>query len=157
GGTARTPRMIGLANAVELITGGESVGADEAYKLGIADDLVNTSDLLLDAAERMVRAEHESGAYRRDREKWTQPIAMSETELAFLGATGVAVINQKTEGNYPAPLAALELLLEASQVDIDAALAMEAERFAPLFGSPVNRALLNIFFLQDRNKKQSDS
>ncbi len=157
GGTARTPRMIGLANAVEIITGGESVGADEAYKLGIADDLVNTADLLLDAAERMVRAEHASGAYRRDREEWTRPIAMSETELAFLGATGVAVINQKTEGNYPAPLAALELMLEASQVDIDAALAMEAERFAPLFGSPVNRALLNIFFLQDRNKKQSDS
>jgi 3-hydroxyacyl-CoA dehydrogenase/enoyl-CoA hydratase/3-hydroxybutyryl-CoA epimerase/3-hydroxyacyl-CoA dehydrogenase/enoyl-CoA hydratase/3-hydroxybutyryl-CoA epimerase/enoyl-CoA isomerase len=30
---------------------------------------------------------------------------------------------------------------------------MEAEEFAQLFGSPVNRALLNVFFLQDRNKK----
>src|SRR5690606_33609724 len=119
---ARTPRMIGLANAVELVTGGESIGAEEAYKLGLADDLVATSDKLLDAAERMVNAEAETGRYRLDREKWSQPIPMSETELAFLGATAVAMINQKTEGNYPAPLAALELMLEASQVDLETAL-----------------------------------
>jgi 3-hydroxyacyl-CoA dehydrogenase/enoyl-CoA hydratase/carnithine racemase len=156
GGTARTPRMIGLANAVELITGGESIGAEEAYKLGLANDLVATSDKLLDAAERMIRAEVRTGEYRLDREKWSKPIPLSETELAFLGATGVAVINQQTGGNYPAPMAALELMLEASQVGIDEALTMEAERFAPLFGSPVNRSLLNVFFLQDRNKKSAD-
>lgn len=155
GGTARTPRMIGLGNAVELITAGDSIGATEAYKLGIANDLVNTADQLLDAADRMVAAESDLGTYRLDREKWKQSIDISETELAFLGATAVAVINQKTEGHYPAPLAALEVMLEGSQVDIDAALQLEAERFAPLFGSPVNRALLNVFFLQDRNKKQA--
>ena len=32
---------------------------------------------------------------------------------------------------------------------------MEAEAFSELFGSPVNRALLNVFFLQDANKKQA--
>jgi 3-hydroxyacyl-CoA dehydrogenase/enoyl-CoA hydratase/3-hydroxybutyryl-CoA epimerase/3-hydroxyacyl-CoA dehydrogenase/enoyl-CoA hydratase/3-hydroxybutyryl-CoA epimerase/enoyl-CoA isomerase len=32
---------------------------------------------------------------------------------------------------------------------------MEAEGFAELFGSPINRALLNVFFLTDRNKKSS--
>jgi 3-hydroxyacyl-CoA dehydrogenase/enoyl-CoA hydratase/3-hydroxybutyryl-CoA epimerase/3-hydroxyacyl-CoA dehydrogenase/enoyl-CoA hydratase/3-hydroxybutyryl-CoA epimerase/enoyl-CoA isomerase len=30
---------------------------------------------------------------------------------------------------------------------------MEAEEFSKLFGSPINRALLNVFFLRDRNKK----
>jgi 3-hydroxyacyl-CoA dehydrogenase len=63
------------------------------------------------------------------------------------------VIQQETKGHYPAPVAALELLLEASTVDVDAACKMEAEQFVPLFGSPINRALLNVFFLQDRNKK----
>lgn len=153
GGTARTPRIIGLANAVELITGGESVSSHEAYRLGLLDDVVATTDDLLPAAVRMIEAEERSESYRRDRESWSKPISISETELAFLGATGVAVINQKTDGHYPAPLAALELMLEASQVDVETACRMEAERFAPLFGSPVNRALLNVFFLQDRNKK----
>ncbi len=32
---------------------------------------------------------------------------------------------------------------------------MEADEFAKLFGSPINRALLNVFFLRDRNKKDA--
>jgi len=152
GGTARTPRMIGLSNAVELVTGGENLSAAEAYKLGLADDLAAPEDLQA-AAVRMIDAEQASGQYLRDRQRWSAPISMSDTELAFLGATASAVIQQKTGGNYPAPLAALELMLEASQVDLQAACQMEAEAFAPLFGSAVNRALLNVFFLTDRAKK----
>lgn len=166
GGTARTPRMIGLANAVELVTGGENVGAQEAYQLGLADDLVDPttaeseqataeSNHLLSAAFRMIAADHASGDHLANRKRWSQPIAISETELGFLGATANAVIMQKTGGNYPAPAAALELMLEASLVDLEAACLLEAERFAPLFGSSVNRSLLNIFFLTDRAKKDS--
>lgn len=157
GGTARTPRIIGLANAVELITSGNNISGSEAYKMGLADDLVpggeKAADHLLEAAVRMIRGDRESGAYLADREKWSGPIPMPETELAFLGATAVAMIQQETKGHYPAPVAALELLLEASMEDIDTACKMEAEQFVPLFGSPINRSLLNVFFLMDRNKK----
>ena len=167
GGTARTPRMIGLANAVEMVTGGESVGAREAFRLGLVDDVVQKGkgesgkggegeavvSPVIDAALRMIDTERASGAYRVDRERWAGPIAQSETELAFLGATATAVIQQKTGGHYPAPMAALEVMLEASQVDLAAACEAEADGFAPLFGSPVNRALLNVFFLTDRAKK----
>ncbi|MEM6655154.1 MAG: 3-hydroxyacyl-CoA dehydrogenase NAD-binding domain-containing protein [Planctomycetota bacterium] len=169
GGTARTPRLVGLSNAVELVTGGENVGAAEAFKLGVVDDLVESpaaggngdsstaedqiSSPLIDAAIRTIAADRQSGDYLRDRRRWAEPIPFSETELGFLGATANAVIQQKTGGHYPAPLAALELMLEASMLDLDAACELEAERFAPLFGSPVNRALLNVFFLTDRAKK----
>lgn len=155
GGTARPPRMIGLANAIELVTGGENVTGKDAFKLGLAEDLVRgaTADSLQTAALRMIQAEQASNDWRRDRERWASAIKMSETELSFLGATAVAVIQQKTKGHYPAPMAALELMLEASQVDLAAACVAEAEAFAPLFGSPVNRSLLNVFFLTDRAKK----
>ncbi|TWT37205.1 Fatty acid oxidation complex subunit alpha [Posidoniimonas corsicana] len=153
GGTARTPRMIGLSNAVELVTGGESVGAHEAAKLGLAEDLVSDAEGLIDAARRMVAAESDSGDYLADRKAWSDPITIDPTELGFLGATASAYIQGQTGGHYPAPLAALELMLEASQVDLEAACEMESQRFAPLFGSPVNRSLLNVFFLQDRAKK----
>ncbi len=155
GGTARLPRMIGLANAVEMITGGESLSADECYQLGLVDDHVELAKELVPAAVRMIHAEIATSGFLDDRERWSQPIATSETELGFLGATANALIQQKTGGHYPAPLVALELLLEASMVDIDEALELERQRFAPLFGSPVNRGLLNVFFLQDRNKKQA--
>ncbi|MEO1496309.1 MAG: 3-hydroxyacyl-CoA dehydrogenase NAD-binding domain-containing protein [Planctomycetota bacterium] len=156
GGTARTPRMIGLANAIELVTGGESVDAHEAYRFGVADDVVPADDsgeALIAAALRIIEADHASGEWRTNRERWSRPIPMSETELGFLGATASAVIQQKTKGHYPAPMAALELMLGASQQNLSAACEAEAQAFAPLFGSPVNRALLNVFFLTDRAKK----
>ena len=162
GGTARTPRMIGLANAVEIVTAGENIPPLEALKLGLADDLVSNHPAmqkvegasLKAAAIRMVNREQESGNWQSDRKRWSEPIKQSETELAFLGATASAVIQQKTKGHYPAPMAALELMIEASLLDLEAACVAEAEAFAPLFGSPVNRSLLNIFFLNDRAKKQ---
>lgn len=160
GGTARTPRMVGLANAVELVTSGETIDARAAALMGLANDVVLDGsgkepggDALLDAAVRMIRAEAASGQYRRDREQWSEPIAISDTELAFLGATASAYIQQQTKGHYPAPLAALELMLTAVGVDVETACQMEADEFPKLFGTPINRALLNVFFLRDRNKK----
>jgi 3-hydroxyacyl-CoA dehydrogenase/enoyl-CoA hydratase/3-hydroxybutyryl-CoA epimerase/3-hydroxyacyl-CoA dehydrogenase/enoyl-CoA hydratase/3-hydroxybutyryl-CoA epimerase/enoyl-CoA isomerase len=157
GGTARTPRMIGLSNAIELVTGGETIDAATAALMGLAQDLVSAgkseSDPLLAAAIRMIRAEQTSPDFRRDRDRWSGPIAISDTELGFLGATASAYIQQQTKGNYPAPLAALEVMLGGAGLDLEAACQLEAEEFAKLFGSPVNRALLNVFFLTDRNKK----
>lgn len=184
GGTARTPRIVGLSGAVELITSGEPIRPADAMAMGLADDLVDArrkaedvqpsrdrtdrpesetqkaqsefrSDLLLDAAVAMIIAEQQSEQYLDDRRRWSAPIAISETELGFLGATANAMIQGKTKGHYPAPLAALEVLLGGAGVDVDAACQMESEAFAELFGSPINRALLNVFFLQDANKKQT--
>lgn len=154
GGTARAPRIAGLSNAVEMVTGGESISADSAYKMGWASDIV-ADDQLLPAAIRMVRAEQASQDYLKDRERWSGPIKITETELGFLGATASAVIRQQTKGQYPAPDAALETMLESSLLDSDAACELEAARMAKLFGSPVNAALLNVFFLTDRNKKDT--
>ncbi len=162
GGTARTPRIVGLSNAIELVTGGEPIDAAAAQAMGLAQDVIGLRnekdsefDLLLAAAVRMIRAEQKSKQYLADRRRWAEPITISETELGFLGATASAMIQGKTKGQYPAPLAALEVMLGGAGVDVEAACQMEAEAFADLFGSPVNRALLNVFFLQDANKKQT--
>ncbi|MBC8351529.1 MAG: enoyl-CoA hydratase/isomerase family protein [Planctomycetes bacterium] len=154
GGTVRAPRIAGLSNAVEMVTGGESISADAAYKMGWASDVVGDDDLL-SAAIQMVRAEQASEEYLVDRERWSGPIEITETELGFLGATASAVIRQQTKGHYPAPDAALETMLESAMLDSEAGCQLEANRMAKLFGSSVNAALLNVFFLTDRNKKDT--
>ncbi len=154
GGTARSPRMIGLANAVEMVTGGASISAEEAHKLGWISQIAPV-DRLTDAAIRLIRNEQKSKDYLADRERWAGPIDISETELGFLGATASAMIQQQTKGQYPAPIAALEVMLGGAGLDVNAALDLEARGMAKLFGSPVNSALLNIFFLTDRNKKDT--
>ena len=135
-----------------MITGGESIGALAAFKMGWAADVVPVEQLQ-SAAINLVRAEQAGGDYLRDREAWNQPVDISETELGFLGVTASALIRQQTKGQYPAPQAALELMLESSMAPADVARQMEAERMAKLFGTSVNASLLNVFFLTDRNKK----
>jgi 3-hydroxyacyl-CoA dehydrogenase/enoyl-CoA hydratase/carnithine racemase len=154
GGTVRAPRILGLANAVELISSGESIDGRTAVQMGLASDLV-PSERLDAAAIAMVRAEAKTKEYLADRERWRKPIDIDETELGFLGATASAYIQGQTKGHYPAPLAALEVLLGSAGLDADAAGEAEAEAFAGLFGTPVNRALINVFFLTDRNKKDT--
>jgi 3-hydroxyacyl-CoA dehydrogenase/enoyl-CoA hydratase/carnithine racemase len=154
GGTVRSPRVLGLANAVELVTSGESIGAAAAQAMGLICDLV-PAERLLKAAIGVVRAEQKSGAWKQDRKRWQGPLDIDDTELGFLGATASAVIQDQTKGQYPAPQVALELMLESAGLDADAAGLAEAKGMASLFGSPINRALINIFFLTDRNKKDT--
>jgi 3-hydroxyacyl-CoA dehydrogenase/enoyl-CoA hydratase/carnithine racemase len=154
GGTVRAPRIIGLGNAVELVTGGESIDGRTAMQMGLISDLV-PSERLDAASIALVRAEAKTQQYLVDRERWSRSVDIDETELGFLGATASAYIQSQTKGHYPAPLAALEVLLGSAGLDADAAGEAEAEAFAALFGTPINRALLNVFFLTDRNKKDT--
>ncbi len=152
GGTARLPRVIGLPNAIELIAGGDPIDGTKAVQMGLASNVVD-ADRLDEEAIREIRAQHSTGEFRRNRQRWARPITLSEVETAFLAATAAAYIQQQTKGHYPAPMAALEVMLNAQSVDIEQACQLEAEGFAELFGTPVNRALVNVFFLTDRNKK----
>ncbi len=154
GGTVRLSRLVGLGNAVKMITSGESVSPRKALGQGLADDMVAT-DELVPAAIRMIREEQETKQYLSDRAQRIKPIQINETELGFLGATASAYIQQQTKGQYPAPLAALETLLGGAMVDAESALEAEAQGMAKLFGTPVNAALINVFLLTDRNKKDS--
>ena len=138
-GAARPARRgsVGLANAVELITGGENIDARTAAVMGLANDVVTAPPddagvTLLAAAIHLVRAEQKSGEFRRDRERWAGPIGISDTELGFLGATASAYIQGQTKGHYPAPLAALEVMLGAAGVDVETACQMEADEFPKL-------------------------
>ncbi len=154
GGTVRTPRIAGLGNAVEMITTGDSITAREAAQNGLVNDVTSSDDLIA-AAIRMIRDEQQQGQYKKDRIAWSKAVCISETELTFLGVTASAMIRQTTKGKYPAPEAALETMLEGSMLEEQQACELEARGMSKLFGSPVNAALLNVFFLTDRNKKDN--
>jgi len=51
GGTQRLPRLIGRGRALELMTTGRTVTADEAHRLGMVDRLVPAGDLERTVAE----------------------------------------------------------------------------------------------------------
>jgi 3-hydroxyacyl-CoA dehydrogenase/enoyl-CoA hydratase/3-hydroxybutyryl-CoA epimerase/3-hydroxyacyl-CoA dehydrogenase/enoyl-CoA hydratase/3-hydroxybutyryl-CoA epimerase/enoyl-CoA isomerase len=154
GGTARAPRMIGLGNAIEMIASGEPVDARTAYSMGLVSDVVAT-DKLQAAAIGLVRAEQKSKQYLKDRETWSGPLPLDSTELGFLAVTANAFISGQTKGNYPAPIAALNTMVGVAGEGIEKACEAEANGMADLFGTPINRSLINVFLLMDRNKKDT--
>jgi 3-hydroxyacyl-CoA dehydrogenase/enoyl-CoA hydratase/3-hydroxybutyryl-CoA epimerase/3-hydroxyacyl-CoA dehydrogenase/enoyl-CoA hydratase/3-hydroxybutyryl-CoA epimerase/enoyl-CoA isomerase len=152
GGTVRLPRLIGLPSAVEMITSGESISAAEAVRVGLALGPVSPQTLI-SAAVSLVREEQRTGRYLEDRRRTRAPVSFPPQELEFLAATASALISSRTGGHYPAPMAALELMLQTASLPAEEALVQEAQGMASLFGTPVNRALVNVFFLTDHNKR----
>jgi enoyl-CoA hydratase len=53
GGTVRLPRLVGRGRALELILTGEMIDAEEAYRMGLVNRVVD-ADALLDAARELV-------------------------------------------------------------------------------------------------------
>ncbi len=55
GGTQRLPRLVGLGNAYKLLFTGEMIGADEALRIGLVDEVV-AHEQVLDRAVEVARA-----------------------------------------------------------------------------------------------------
>ena len=71
GGTQRLPRLIGIAEALDLILTGKSVRASKARRLGLVDEVV-PRPILLQVARRRA-AELASGELRPDRSRVLSP------------------------------------------------------------------------------------
>ena len=87
GGTQRLPRLIGPKAAMEMITSGRHVPADEAHRLGIIDEIVPEGGDLREAAIAFARRIAESGRCRASASTTTssprpRPIPPSSTRCA---------------------------------------------------------------------------
>jgi enoyl-CoA hydratase len=54
GGTQRLPRLVGKGHALQLILSGEMIGAPEAHRIGLVNEVVSGADLLA-RAEAILR------------------------------------------------------------------------------------------------------
>jgi enoyl-CoA hydratase/carnithine racemase len=55
GGTQRLPRLVGKGRALQLILSGEPINAQEAYRIGLINEVVS-ADRLIPRAEELIRA-----------------------------------------------------------------------------------------------------
>jgi 3-hydroxyacyl-CoA dehydrogenase/enoyl-CoA hydratase/3-hydroxybutyryl-CoA epimerase len=163
GGTQRLPRLIGIANALDLILAGKTVRVKKALALGLVDEACPAPVLRQVAA---ARARALAGGTLKPRRPMARPpsgLAAAQAALLETNPLGRAVLFgkareqllKKTRGNYPAPEAALEAIRVGAARGMAAGLDSEARAFGRLAVSDVSRRLVEIFFAQTAMKRES--
>jgi 3-hydroxyacyl-CoA dehydrogenase/enoyl-CoA hydratase/3-hydroxybutyryl-CoA epimerase/3-hydroxyacyl-CoA dehydrogenase/enoyl-CoA hydratase/3-hydroxybutyryl-CoA epimerase/enoyl-CoA isomerase len=171
GGTQRLPRIVGPAIAVDMIATGEGAKPQRAVEIGLAFDAV-PSERLMDDAARLVKEagstsqEMESAArssvlssqysvldWKASRRRKQQPVGLTEEQLTYTFAVAKGGIMMKTKGQFPAPLAAAEVVEKSCNKTLEDGLRIETEAFLKLVGSPISRNLIAVFFMNQRLAK----
>lgn len=141
GGTQRLPRLAGVEFALEAITSGRQISADEAQKTGVIDRISDTSDVRemgLTYARELVA----SGATpRRTSELSPAPVA---AEVFDAARTRLA---KKARGQL-APQNCIKAVEGATRLSFAQGLANERALFQELMESDQRAALIHAFFAE---------
>jgi 3-hydroxyacyl-CoA dehydrogenase/enoyl-CoA hydratase/3-hydroxybutyryl-CoA epimerase len=145
GGTQRLPRLIGVQGALGLLMKGNSLGAEQALKVGIVDAIVD-DDELLDAAADWLRQNPQA------KQPWDgRGFEVPGGDMSGSGRNTImvatAMFQAKTFGNYPAGTAILSCIAEGLRLPMDAALAVEKRYFVSLLLDPVAGAMVRSLYL----------
>ncbi|MCC6775899.1 MAG: enoyl-CoA hydratase/isomerase family protein [Hyphomicrobiales bacterium] len=138
GGTQRLPRLVGVLAALDIITSGRQVKADEALGLGLADR-VATGDLRSEAAE--VARGLVGKPLRRTGALAVPAFDATEFDAAIKAAT------RKARGQV-SPGKAAEMVALAATLPIEQGLARERALFFELMAGSQSRALRHAFFAE---------
>ncbi len=147
GGTQRVPRLIGVTEALKLITEGRQLGAADALKKGLVHEVAPASEIVERARQWILKGGE--GVQPWDRKGFRIPGGVGQTSPAAAQAfmVGTALTAKTTMRNYPAPLAILSCVYEGTQVPIDQGLAIESRYFGQLLAGSVARNLMRTMFV----------
>jgi 3-hydroxyacyl-CoA dehydrogenase/enoyl-CoA hydratase/3-hydroxybutyryl-CoA epimerase len=147
GGTQRVPRLIGVTEALKLITEGRQLGAADALKKGLVHEVAPASEIVERARQWILQGGE--GVQPWDRKGFRIPGGAGQTSPAAAQAfmVGTALTAKTTMRNYPAPLAILSCVYEGTQVPIDQGLAIESRYFGQLLAGSVARNLMRTMFV----------
>src|SRR5690606_2751986 len=153
GGTVRMPRVIGVDNAVEWIAAGGQHRADKALKDGVVDAVV-PADKVRDSALALVK-ECLAGKldYSKKRAEKLEPLKLPPLENMMAFQTSTAFVMQQAGKNYPAPVAAVNVMQQHGGMKRNDANAAEAKGFAKVAKTPQATALVGLFLADQAVKK----
>ncbi len=144
GGTQRLPRLIGLPNALEMITTGKPIKAEKALTRALVDEVVPREKLLeaaLRAAGRFIKGELNLKLRMTRNTIHRLP---SAAEKPALLAYAQYMTFQKAKG-YIAPFKAIEAFDRGLGFDIEADVEKEVALFSECAVSEVAKYLIAIF------------
>lgn len=135
GGTQRLPRLVGMAEAIDMAATGKRIPAGRALEIGLIDRIADGD--LISAALAFAA----SLAHRPPRRTGQRPIAVFDAQSV---ATQIAAIERKARGQI-SPGHAARAVRWAADVPLQEGLQRERERFLELLKSDQAKALRHVF------------
>jgi 3-hydroxyacyl-CoA dehydrogenase len=149
GGTQRSPRLMGVAKALDLMVAGDPISSEQAKEAGLVDEVVS-GDLRAAAISYANRLLKENQGARRA----SQLVASIDDPQAFFAAARERI--GKTWRGYPAPLAIVTCVEAAVSLPFAKGVALERQEFQKLVKSDESRALRHLFFAERQVSKIPD-
>eukprot|EP01135_Chromosphaera_perkinsii_P005560 Nk52_evm109s352 gene=Nk52_evmTU109s352 len=173
GGTQRLPRLIGVTNALPMMLTGSNCRPAKAKKLGLVDELIQPigEGLRSEQENTMMHLERcaietakklASGELKRKpdvKNSWSvaglTKWATHDVEFVrnFVFSKAKEQVMKQTSGNYPAPLAILDVVKTGLEKGMNTGLDLEADKFGSLSQTNEAKSLMSLFFGQTSLKK----
>ncbi len=154
GGSVRTPRIIGVDNALEIIATAKTLKAKEALTLGLVDAVVAQDSLEQAGLALLASCADGSIDWQAKHAEKQQPILLNATEqkMAFSSARGV-ILAKANPKHYPVVSLMLDTIEAHANLHRDDAIAIEAKNFAKAATTPQAEALVGVYLNDQAVKK----
>lgn len=148
GGTQRLPRLVGVEKALEMVTSGQPIGAAEAHKLGLVDDVFDGD--LRAAAVTYAKIAAQGSEHPRVRDSDEKLLSARDNPQIFDVARGM--IAKRARG-FLAPEYNIRCIEAAVNLPFDEGLKEERKLFMELLMGPQAQAQQYFFFAQRQASK----
>ena len=148
GGIVRMVRLLGMQDALTLISQGKRLNSGQAIEKGLVHELA------ADEGEMAAKAKAWIKANPKAQQPWEQPGysipggAPGEPATQALTYFGPVSVMVQTKGNMPAQQVIMAAVIDSARVDYDTAQTIEARYFQRLLLDQVARNMMTTFFVQ---------
>lgn len=148
GGVVRLTRLLGMQEAITLISQGRRLKAEKALEKSMVDELADSEEELAIKAKAWIKANPEA-KQPWDKEGYKIPGGDCE-DPANQGLTYFGPVNviSNTKDLMPAQNAIFACILDSTKVDFDTAQIIESRYFVSLLLDQTSRNMMTAFFVQ---------
>lgn len=152
GGSTRLPRLIGIAQSLDLILTGKTVDGRKALRLGLVDALLPEARFLDEVRAFALERRH---GRRKPRDGSWRELLLEKNPLGrkVLFDQARKTTLHKTRGHYPAPLRAIEVVRLGIEDGRQAGFEAEARAVGELATSRIAKNLIHVFHLTEAAKR----
>ncbi|MET7403412.1 3-hydroxyacyl-CoA dehydrogenase NAD-binding domain-containing protein [Dactylosporangium sp. NPDC005572] len=147
GGTQRLPRLIGIEQALPLLTQGTLVDPPTALRLGFVDAVVPREEMLANARAWLLEVGDPVAPWDKKGFEVPGGTATTSKRVGQLFTIGNAATRARTYANLPAVTAVAAAVYEGTQLPFDTALRVEGKYFHKVYIDSTSKALIRTMFV----------